>query len=247
MNKFIWRIQFFCDVTLCRWSVLKDCNGFIFMEQMLDPWKWRHCNLLKCQKQLSQQKSITSQNAWIHSNTNAKTSTLAKLVHFWGTLHFANQNIFVKFPTVLTILKTMQHRVSFLLRNPEHPATQLFTVLWHTGKHTMNILHFVDRASYNDSWWMTKVMHKSLLCVYFYLQLSTCFEHTVLIIRRDNCFNTASVNSLCWWPRCVQFGRRLPTCTHLGHQHRLLPEAVLKQLSLLMMSTVRSKHVESCK
>jgi len=27
---------------------------------------------------------------------------------------------------------------------------------------------------------------------------------------------------LCWWPRCVQVGRRLlPTCTHLGHQHRM--------------------------
>ena len=46
-------------------------------------------------------------------------------------------------------LKTMEYRVSFLLWNPEHPATrlftvlwnpehpatQLFTVLWHTGKH----------------------------------------------------------------------------------------------------------------
>ena len=28
---------------------------------------------------------------------------------------------------------------------------------------------------------------------------------------------------VCWWPRCVQVGRRLllPACTHLGHQHRL--------------------------
>ena len=57
-----------------------------------------------------------------------------------------------------------------------------------------------------------------------------------------NCINTASGNchsahhqerhtvsiqplvtvTLCWWPRCVQVGRRLlPTCTHLGHQHRV--------------------------
>jgi len=28
----------------------------------------------------------------------------------------------------------------------------------------------------------------SLLCAYFYLQLATCFEHTVLIIRRDRLF-----------------------------------------------------------
>ena len=36
---------------------------------------------------------------------------------------------------------------------------------------------------------------------------------------------------LCWWQRCVQVGRTLlPTCTHLGHQHRLLPEAALKQV-----------------
>ena len=27
---------------------------------------------------------------------------------------------------------------------------------------------------------------------------------------------------LCWWLRCVQIGRSLlPTCTHLGHQHRM--------------------------
>ena len=28
---------------------------------------------------------------------------------------------------------------------------------------------------------------------------------------------------LCWWPRCVQVERRLllPTCTQLGHQHRM--------------------------
>ena len=28
---------------------------------------------------------------------------------------------------------------------------------------------------------------------------------------------------LCWWPRCVQIGRRLllPICTHLGYQHRM--------------------------
>ena len=37
----------------------------------------------------------------------------------------------------------------------------------------------------------------SLLCIYFYLQLSTSFEHTVFIIRRDNCFSAASGNSLC--------------------------------------------------
>jgi hypothetical protein len=28
---------------------------------------------------------------------------------------------------------------------------------------------------------------------------------------------------LCWWPKCVQVGRRLlPTCTHLGYQHRMI-------------------------
>jgi hypothetical protein len=30
------------------------------------------------------------------------------------------------------------------------------------------------------------------LCVYFYLQLSTCFEHTVLIIRRDRLLEPSS-------------------------------------------------------
>jgi hypothetical protein len=36
--------------------------------------------------------------------------------------------------------------------------------------------------------------------------------------------------SLCWWPRCVQVGSLLPTCTHLGHQHRMtVTKAVLIQ------------------
>ena len=51
----------------------------------------------------------------------------------------------------------------------------------------------------------------SLLCIYFYLQLSTCFEHTGLFSE---------------W---------------------LLPEAYWNNLSLLMMSTVCSKHLDSCK
>jgi len=28
----------------------------------------------------------------------------------------------------------------------------------------------------------------SFLCIYFYLQLSTCFEHVVLVIRRDKLY-----------------------------------------------------------
>ena len=55
----------------------------------------------------------------------------------------------------------------------------------------------------------------SLLCVYFYLQLSTCFEHIVLIIRRDKLFQYQRL----YW----------------------------NNSSLLMISTVCSKHVESCK
>ena len=76
--------------------VLKDCNAFTFMGQPPDPWRWRHCNPPKCQKTLSQQKSITSHNAWIQSNTNVKTLNPAKLVHFWGMLHFENGNFFCK-------------------------------------------------------------------------------------------------------------------------------------------------------
>jgi len=30
--------------------------------------------------------------------------------------------------------------------------------------------------------------HISFLCIYFYLQLSTCFEHIMLIIRRDKLY-----------------------------------------------------------
>jgi len=35
----------------------------------------------------------------------------------------------------------------------------------------------------NDFWKMTNVTHNYFLCIYLYFELSTCFEHTVLIIR----------------------------------------------------------------
>jgi hypothetical protein len=34
---------------------------------------------------------------------------------------------------------------------------------------SLHFLHFVDRASCYDSWYLTKVTHNSLLCIYFYL------------------------------------------------------------------------------
>ena len=62
----------------------------------------------------------------------------------------------------------------------------------------------------------------SFLCTYFYFYLSTCFEHIVLIFRRE----TVSVQplvtvTLCRWPCHVQVGSELPTCTWHGHQHRV--------------------------
>ena len=43
----------------------------------------------------------------------------------------------------------------------------------------LNVHHVMILGKWST--WCTN----SFLCIYFYLQLSTCFEHTVLIIRRD--------------------------------------------------------------
>jgi len=53
-----------------------------------------------------------------------------------------------------------------------------------------------------------------------------------------NCINITSGNSLCWWPRCVHISR--PPTWNDCYQR-----LYWYNLSLLMMSTMCSKHVES--
>ena len=72
--------------------------------------------------------------------------------------------------------------------------------------------------------------------------LSTCFEHQVLIIRRSNCINTSSGTiSLCKWLLDISVLAGISS----SHLHRLIiPDDVLIQFDLLMMSTVM---LETCR
>ena len=71
------------------------------------------------------------------------------------------------------------------------------------------ILHSVDRASCNDSWWMTNVLHK-FFSMYLFLFI------TVYIFRAHRAHHQerqiVSMQPLvtvilCWWPRCVHTTR----------------------------------------
>ena len=77
--------------------------------------------------------------------------------------------------------------------------------------------------------------------VYYYIPVHVS-GNSVLIIRRSNCINTASriVFSVSDRPVC-----RLRTCTPDGHlQSVTIPDAVLIQFDLLMMST---ELLETCR
>jgi len=78
---------------------------------------------------------------------------------------------------------------------------------------------------------MTNVMHKFFsmylfLFINLYVFRTHRAHHQEIQILSTHPLVTVI---LCWWPRCVQVGRRLtwyqvsllPTCTHLGHQHRM--------------------------
>ena len=68
----------------------------------------------------------------------------------------------------------------------------------------------------------------------------------MLIIWRSNCTNTASgIVTLCKWPSGMQVESSLSTCKPDGHLKRVtIPDAVLVQFDLLMMSTTL---LETCR
>ena len=74
------------------------------------------------------------------------------------------------------------------------------------------------------SWLMTNVMHKFLsmhlfLFVTLYMFRAQSSHHQE---RQIVSLQPLVTVILRWCPRCVQVGKRLlPTCTHLGHQHRM--------------------------
>ena len=50
---------------------------------------------------------------------------------------------------------------------------------YHDTYTAYSFLHFVDRASYNDSWWMTNVMHKfSSMCLFLFTTLYMFRAHS---------------------------------------------------------------------
>ena len=110
--------------------------------------------------------------------------------------------------------------VCFLLGNS--PASRVYMS---TFRNTLShfFLHFVDRASCNDSWWMTNVLHRfSSMCLFLFTTLYMFRAHRAHHQERQIVSIQPLVTViLCRWPRCVQVGSLLPTCTHLGHQHRM--------------------------
>jgi hypothetical protein len=80
---------------------------------------------------------------------------------------------------------------------------------------------------------MTNVMHKLFsMCLFLFITLYMFRAHRAHHQERQIVSIRPLVTVIvCWWPRCVQVGRRLlPTCTHLGHNIEWqLPEAVLIQ------------------
>ena len=76
-------------------------------------------------------------------------------------------------------------------------------------------------------------------CIISLLNSSTCLEHYVLFVRRLNFYYTASgIITFCRWPSGAQVERRRPPTGVM------IPDAVLYNFDLLMMSTQCSKHVE---
>ena len=70
-------------------------------------------------------------------------------------------------------------------------------------------LHFVDRASCNDSWWMTNVMHKFFsMYLFLFTTLYMFRAHSAHHQERQIVSIQPLVKIiLYWWPRCVQVVR----------------------------------------
>jgi len=72
----------------------------------------------------------------------------------------------------------------------------------------VSLLYFVDRASCCDSWQMTNLTHNSFLCIH--LNSLHVSSNLVLIIRRINFTNTASVVCHCVSVTVSFAGRKVP-------------------------------------
>jgi len=73
------------------------------------------------------------------------------------------------------------------------------------------------------TWLMTNVTHK-FLSMYLFLFLTLYMFRPYRAHHQERqivWIHPLVTVILCWWPRCVQVGRILPTCTRQGHQHRV--------------------------
>ena len=103
----------------------------------------------------------------------------------------------VQYRNMIPKLTTLKQRKLLLHNNPDsHTSVAMFKHMRTAVINcTYDFLHFVDRASCNDSWLMTNVTHKFLsIYLFFYLQLSTCFEEWCSSSGEANCINTTSGN-----------------------------------------------------
>ena len=83
---------------------------------------------------------------------------------------------------------------------------------------------------------MTDLTHNSFISQYVYYSPLRISSNVVLIIRRSNCINTASgIITHCKWPSGAPKGPL---------QRVTIPDAVLIQFDLLMMSTTL---LETCR
>ena len=88
-----------------------------------------------------------------------------------------------------------------------------------------NILHFVDRASCKDSWWMTDVTHKfSSMCLFLFITLYMFRAHSAHHQERKIVSIQPLVTIILCWLFFFQ-----PANISASNTEWLLPEAVLKQ------------------
>ena len=126
-------------------------------------------------------------------------------------------------------------RTVWLLRTP---CSVSYTI--QRTAYMCKILQFVDRASCNDSWWMNNVTHKFLsMYLFLFITLYMFRAHRANHQERQIVSIQLLVTvTLCWWP-CRVHTTRSPT------QSDSYQRLYWHNLSLLMMSTMCSKHVES--
>jgi hypothetical protein len=128
------------------------------------------------------------------------------------------------FPCIDDLFNKMWHSYPYLWSNIKSTRNYYYLYIndavWNT---LSNFLHFVDRASCNDSWQMINVRHK-FLSMYLYLFITLYMFRALRTYHQER--QIVSIQplvtvTLCWWPCRVHGGSKLSTCTRHGPQHRV--------------------------